>query len=139
MSDLIQSLIASGIEPPAAVRISKAIISLFPKTEEVAAKAAKSVSSSLAAFQAPAPAPVQPPPADAPTTFTGSIETQQSAVFSGDSQFSGGMTIDGDVNWKGILIQLLLGGASQPDGGNERLRPGQGAENSFRKRPRRHG
>jgi len=120
MSDLIQSLIASGIEPPAAVRISKAIVSLFPKTEEVAAKAAKSVSSSLAAFQAPAPAPVQPPPADAPTTFTGSIETQQSAVFSGDSQFSGGMTIDGDVNWKGIPIEpatvQAIAGLSALDG-----------------------
>ena len=104
MSDLIQSLIASGIEPPAAVRISNAIISLLPKTEEVAAKAAKSVSGSLAALQAPTPAPVHPPPADAPTTFTGSIETQQSAVFSGDSQFSGGLTIDGDVSWKGVPI-----------------------------------
>jgi hypothetical protein len=128
MSDLIQSLIASGIEPPAAVRISKAIISLFPKTEEVAAKAAKSVSSSLAALQAPAPAPVQPPPADAPTTFTGSIETQQSAVFSGDSQFSGGMTIDGDVNWKGIPIEpatvQAIGGLSV-SGGNLQFIPSQ--------------
>jgi hypothetical protein len=128
MSDLIQSLIASGIEPPAAVRISKAIISLLPTTEDVASKAVKSVSKSLAALQAPAPAPVQPPPADAPTTFTGSIETQQSAVFAGDSQFSGGITIDGDVNWKGINIEPAtvqgVGGLAV-SGGNLQFIPSQ--------------
>jgi hypothetical protein len=128
MSDLIQSLIASGIEPPAAVRISNAIISLLPRAEEVAAKAAKSVSSSLAAFQAPPTAPAQPPPADAPTTFTGSIETQQSAVFSGDSQFSGGLTIDGDVSWKGVPIEpaTVQGvGSLAVSGGNLSFIPSQ--------------
>lgn len=104
MSDLIQSLIASGIEPPAAVRISQAIISLIPKASDIAAKAAASVSDSMEGLLATPPAPARPAPADAPTAFSGPIETQQSATFSGDSQFSGGLTIDGDVNWKGVSI-----------------------------------
>lgn len=106
MSDLIQSLIAGGIEPPAAVRISKAITSLLPKVPEVAAAAASRVSKAMAesAPTTAAAAPPEPDPAG-PTTFTGSIETQQSAVFSGDSQFFGGLAIDGDVTWKGLPIE----------------------------------
>jgi hypothetical protein len=103
MSDLLQSLIASGIAPPSAVRINNAIISLTPKTEDIVAAAAKSVSASFSAVTA-VPV-VQPIENDGPTTFKGSIETQRSAVFSGDSQFSGGLAIDGDVSWKGIPIE----------------------------------
>jgi hypothetical protein len=128
MSDLIQSLIASGIAPSSAVRINNAIISLMPKTAEVAAKAAKSVSASLAAATATAAPMAQAMATDGPTTFTGSIETQQSAVFSGDSQFSGGLTIDGNVSWKGLPIEpatvTALGGMAV-SGGNLHFIPSQ--------------
>lgn len=129
MSDLLQSLIASGIDPPAAVRISNAITSLLPKVPEVAAAAAKSVSKAMAeaAPITAAAAPPEPDPAG-PTTFTGSIETQQSAVFSGDSQFFGGLTIDGDVTWRGMPIEpatvQTVAGLAVSDG-NLFFTPGQ--------------
>lgn len=103
MSDLIQSLIAGGMDPPSAVRISKAIQSLIPApvdTAAIAEQAASRAASSVQVTKVAAPAPQF----SQPTTFTGPIETSQSATFSGDSQFSGGVSINGDVNWNGTPV-----------------------------------
>lgn len=104
MSDLIQSLIASGMEPPAAVRVSKAIQSLIPKPVDTDAIVTKAASRAAASVQVPQATKASEPEAVQPTTFSGSIETRQSATFSGDSQFSGGLSIDGEVNWNGTPV-----------------------------------
>lgn len=93
MSDLLQALISGGIQPADAIRIANAIkadIAAAPVAAAAVSTSATTVVNNYAL------------PADKPTTFSGPIETQQAAVFSGDSQFSGPVTIGGEVMWGGM-------------------------------------
>lgn len=93
MSDLLQALISGGIQPADAIRIANAIkadITAAPAIPAAVSTSATTVVNNYA---------VAP---NTPTTFSGPIETQQAAVFSGDSQFSGPVTIGGDVMWGGM-------------------------------------
>jgi hypothetical protein len=102
MSDLLQALIDGGFSPSNAVRASNAInaaikLSATTTAASVASVVTRAVSSSaesVVQFTAPVAA----------TTITGSsgIESSRLASFSGDSVFSGPMTISGEVNWGGM-------------------------------------
>lgn len=93
MSDLLQSLISGGIQPADAIRIANAIKAELAAAPAIPAAVSASATTVVNNYAA---AP------NTPTTFSGPIETQQAAVFSGDSQFSGPVTIGGDVMWGGM-------------------------------------
>jgi hypothetical protein len=95
MSDLLQALIDGGMSPANAVRVSSAIQSAIRLSAAPANPASPAAPVSL---QAPAAAQAAP----AQSVISVPFETQQSAVFAGDSQFSGPLTIAGEVNWGGM-------------------------------------
>ena len=82
MSDLIQALIAAGIDAPAALRVSKAITSMVSVTGAASSPVTNNTYNTISSVQAVA----------------------QSPSVTADSVFSGALNIDGDVNWKGVPV-----------------------------------
>jgi hypothetical protein len=93
MSDLLQSLISGGIQPPNAIRISDAINKMIPVVPAAAPSAGTTVVNNYN---------VAPPTAQ--QVFQQPIQAQDGVVVAGDSRFSGGVAIDGPVNWAGMTV-----------------------------------